>query len=106
MADYFIGSENVFKDLELPNPDERLAKAKLAIKINHLIHDKGLTQKEAASFLGISRKKMSNLRSGRLSRISIDLLFSFLGKLDYHVEIRVSPNSESKTPDAISVAQI
>ena len=44
MADYFIGSENVFKDLELPNPDERLAKAKLATKINRLIEDKELTQ--------------------------------------------------------------
>ena len=36
MADYTLSSGNVFKDLGLPSPDERLAKAKLAYKINHL----------------------------------------------------------------------
>ena len=31
-----LGSENVFKDLGFPSPDERLVKAKLAYKINRL----------------------------------------------------------------------
>ena len=52
MPDYIPSSGNVFKDLGLPTPDERLAKAKLAYKINRLIADQGLTQKEAADFLG------------------------------------------------------
>lgn len=54
MADYTRSSGNVFKDLGLPSSDERLAKAKLAYKINRLIADRGMTQKKAADFLGIS----------------------------------------------------
>ena len=65
MSNYTPSSGSVFKDLGLPNPDERLAKAKLAYKINRLIADQGMTQKEAADFLGLSRSKMTNLRNGQ-----------------------------------------
>ena len=82
MADYTPSSGNVFKDLGLPSPDERLAKAKLAYKINRLITDQGMTQKGAAEFLGISRSKMTALRNGRLKNFTIDRLVSLLGKLD------------------------
>jgi len=51
MAGYTVSSGNVFKDLGLPAADERLAKAKLAYKINCLIADRGLTQKAATNFL-------------------------------------------------------
>lgn len=91
MADYTISSGNIFKDLGFQNPDEELAKVKLASKINRLIADRGLSQKEAASFFGISSSKMSALRNGRLKNFTIDKLFLFLGKLDHQVEIRVIP---------------
>jgi predicted XRE-type DNA-binding protein len=90
MADYTLSSGNVFKDLGLPNPDERLAKAKLAYKINHLIDDNEMIQKEAAEFLGISRTKMTDLRNGRLSSFTIAKLFSFLGKLEHQVSTGIS----------------
>ena len=83
MADYTISSGNIFKDLGFPNPDEELAKVKLASKINRLITDQGMTQKEASEFLGISRSNMTALRNGRLGQFSIDLLFSLLEKLDH-----------------------
>ena len=83
MPDYTISSGNIFKDLGFPNPDEELAKVKLASKINRLIADQGITQKEASEFLGISRSKMTALRNGRLGQFSIELLFSLLEKLDY-----------------------
>ena len=54
MTDYTPSSGNVFKDMGFPNPDERLAKAKLAYKIHRLIVDQGMTQKKAADFLGTS----------------------------------------------------
>ena len=106
MADYTHGSGNVFKDLGLPDPDERLAKAKLAYKINRLIADRGITQKEAADFLQLSRAKMTDLRNGRLNSFTIDNLFSLLGKLDYHIEIRVRPKSTQETQGTINVALI
>ena len=106
MADYTHSSGNVFKDLGLPDPDERLAKAKLAYKINRLIADRGITQKEAADFLQLSRSKMTDLRNGRLNSFTIDNLFSLLGKLDHHIEIRVRPKSTQETQATINVALI
>ena len=85
MVDYTLSSGNVFQDLGLPLPDERLAKAKLAYKINRLIADQRITQKDAANFLGISRSKMTALRNGRLQNFTIDYLVSLLGKRDPHI---------------------
>ena len=106
MSNYTPSSGNVFKDLGLPNPDKRLAKAKLTYKINRLIAARGLPQKAASDFLGLSRSKMTNLRNGRLSNFTIDHLFSLLGELDYHIEIRVSPISNHDTQESIDVAVI
>ena len=92
MADNTLSSGNVFKDLELPSPNERLAKAKLAYKINRLIADHGMTQEKAAQSLGISRSKMTDLRNGRLGKFSMDLLLSLLRKLNHHLQIQESPN--------------
>ena len=83
MEDYTTSPGNIFKDLGFPNPDEELAKVRLASKINRLIADQGMTQKEASEFLGISRSKMTSLRNGRLGKFSKDLLFSLLQKLDH-----------------------
>ena len=104
MADYTRSSGNVFKDLGLPSPDEKLAKAKLAYKINRLIADRGMTQKEAANFLGMRISKMTELRNGRLHAFTIDYLFTLLGKLDQHIEIRVRP--KLNTQETIEVALI
>ena len=82
MADYTLSSGNVFKDLGLPSPDERLAKAKLAYKINRLIANQGMTQKDAADFLGISRSKMTALRNGRLKNFTIDHLVSLFRSMN------------------------
>ena len=85
MVDYTLSSGNVFQDLGLPLPDERLAKAKLAYKINRLIADQRITQKDAADFFGMSQSKMTALRNGRLKNFTIDYLVSLLGKRDPHI---------------------
>ena len=82
MVDYTLSSGNVFQDLGLPLPDERLAKAKLAYKINRLIADQRITQKDAANFLGISRSKMTALRNGRLQNFTIDHLASLFRRMN------------------------
>ena len=81
MVDYTLSAGNVFQDLGLPSPNERLAKAKLAYKINRLIADQGMTQKDAADFLGISRSKMTALRNGRLQNFTIDHLVSLFRRM-------------------------
>ena len=83
MADYTLSPGNVFQDLGLPSPDERLAKAKLAYKINRLIADQRITQKGAADFLGISRSKMTALRNGRLQNFTIDYLVSLFSRMNF-----------------------
>ena len=45
-------SGNIFADLDLPNSEKYLVKAKLAYKISQLIKKK-LTQREASDLLGI-----------------------------------------------------
>ena len=90
MVDYTLSSGNVFQDLGLPSPDARLAKAKLAYKINRLIADQRITQKAAADCLGISRSKMTTLRNGRLQNFTIDYLVSVLRELNQRIE----PNTQ------------
>ena len=51
------GSGNVFADLGLPNPEERLAKAQLAYAISRVIRERGLTQRAAARLMGIDQQR-------------------------------------------------
>lgn len=94
-------SGNVFKDLELPNSEEYLAKAKLAYRINQIIEEKGLKQKEAAELLGIDQPKISALGRGRLSGFSVERLFRFLAILNQDIEIIIKPHKKlRRTNDA------
>lgn len=81
------GCGNVFKDLGLPNPEERLAKTRLVFIINNIITERGLRLGKAAKILGISKSKLSVLLKGRLVDFSVDYLLLLLRKLDQDVEI-------------------
>jgi predicted XRE-type DNA-binding protein len=83
-------SGNVFADLGLANPEERLAKAELAATINELILDRGLTQTQAANVLGIDQPSVSKLARGKISGFSLERLINFLRLLHHDVEIRVT----------------
>lgn len=104
MADYVIGSGNVFKDLGFANAEEKLAKAKLAAYVNQLIEEKGLTAEEACKILRISAKNMSALKSGRLRAFSIEQLFYFLAALDQHIEITITDRSRVKANRRLQLA--
>jgi len=82
-------SGNVFGDLGLPNPEERLAKADLGLAIAREIEGRRLTQAEAADLLGVAQPDISNLMRGRLSGYSIERLTRLLNALGRDVEIRV-----------------
>ena len=85
----FYGSGNVFADLELPDADELLAKARLASAIQDIIEERGLTQAEAAELIGIDQPKVSKIIRGRLTDFSTDRLMHFLTHLGLDVEIVV-----------------
>lgn len=89
MKNYTKSSGNVFADLDLPDAEERLAKADLAIQIDHIIRRKKLTQEQAAKILRVSQPKVSALLHGKLAGFSIDRLFKFLMALGQDIEIRI-----------------
>ena len=90
-----VSSGNVFADLGYPNPDEALAKSRLAQRINELIEAQHLTQAQAAALLGVDQPKVSKLVRGQLREFSTDRLFRFLNALHQDVVIVIRP-----TPDA------
>ena len=91
-----IGSGSVFADLGLPDADELLVKADLAIRISEIIDERGLTQAEAAELLGIDQPKVSALVRGRLEGFSMERLTRFLNALGHNVEIAVRPKPHSQ----------
>jgi len=102
--DYIIGSGNVFADLGLSNPEERLAKAELARQINNLIKQKSFTQIEAAKLLDIDQPKISALSKGKLSGFSIERLFRFLNILGQNITINITPKTRAKKKAVVVVS--
>lgn len=100
----YHGSDNVFADLGLPNPEEHMAKAELSIKIHEIIKNKRLTQTQAAEILGIDQPKVSALMSGRLKGFSMERLFHFLNALGRDVQIVVKPKPRSRQQAHVRVA--
>ena len=82
-------SGNIFADLELPDPEGRMAKARLAYAISQAMQKRGLTQAATAELLGISQPEVSNIMRGKLGNITYDRLFSFLTALGYEVQVSV-----------------
>jgi predicted XRE-type DNA-binding protein len=85
------GSGNVFADLGLPNAEERLTKAGLALQIKEAITARRLTQAKAADLLDIDQPKISRLLRGQLSGFSTERLIQFLTQLGQDVVIMVKP---------------
>lgn len=88
-------SGNVFADIGLPNPEERLAKANLAMRISEAIRARRLSQTRAAHVLRIDQPKVSRLLRGQLSGFSTERLMHFLTLLgrDVEITIRLAPRS-------------
>jgi len=101
--DYTMGSGNVFADLELPNPEERLAKARLAIEIGKLITARRLTQAEAGRRLGIDQPRISKLMRGHLADFSTSTLMKYLTVLGCNVELVVQSRPRAKGPGHLRV---
>ena len=86
------GSGNVYADLGLEGADELLARAKIGFHVYKLLKDRGLTQREMASLLGVKQPEVSHLMNGHFSRFTTDKLLDFLMRLDRKVTIRISPH--------------
>ena len=97
-------SGNVFADLNIPEPNLYLAKAKLAHQICTIIQSRNLTQVEAAEILGINQPKVSALTRGNLDGFSSERLFRFLNLLDQYIEIVIRPHTDPNQEAGIRVS--
>lgn len=69
---------NVFADLDLPNPEQMLAKAKIAVKICKVINDRNLSPSEASIILGISETEILNIMRGQFDDFTPNRLEALL----------------------------
>ena len=98
-------SGNVFADLELDNPEELLAKARLVHAISQAVEAQELTQKEMAKVLGITQPQVSQLLRGYITGFSSDRLMQLLTRLDQDVEIIIRPRPSTEArPAHVTVA--
>jgi len=100
------GSGNVFRDLGLPDPEVRQAKALLAAEIIKTLVERRLSVRAAHGVTGIAAADFSRIRNVNLGRFTIDRLISILGRLDREVEVSVSVRARPQGGAARSIAGI
>jgi predicted XRE-type DNA-binding protein len=65
-------------------------RADLMIKIEKVLRSRGLTQREAASVMGVSQPRISDLMRGKIEAFSSDALIDMLGRLGLRVRLVAS----------------
>ena len=90
-------SGNIFRDLEMPDPEEHLAKCRLVFIIDDIITKRRLRRGKAAKILGIRKSELSDLLDGLFRDFSITALLSMLEKLNHEIEIIV----HQRPPDTL-----
>lgn len=77
--------------LSLGDEEELSAKTTLAIKLNSLIDNRGLSQTETARIIGMTQPKVSQVRRYKLQNISLQRLMQALISLNQDVTIVIKP---------------
>lgn len=97
------GSGNIFADLGFADAEELQTKTRLALEINAIIEERGLTQAKAAVLLGASQPKISALARYKLEGFSVERLMTYLTALDRDVQIVIKKKPRSRAAGRISV---
>ena len=100
------GSGNVFADLGYADAKERRLKVELALEVNCVLEQRGLTQSQAAKILGVRQPHVSDLTRYRLSRFSAERLMDFLTQLGRDVEIRITQRRARGARSAVRVHHV
>lgn len=87
-----VTRDNIFADIGLPNAEEHLVKAKLVLRIDGILRQRGLKQVEAARVMGITQPDVSRLLRGDFRQVSVERLLRFLVALGQDVEIVIKPH--------------
>jgi predicted XRE-type DNA-binding protein len=94
---------NIFADLELPDPDELLLKAKLVVEFQRLLDELSLTQTAASRMIGVAQPDLSNLLRGSLRGFSVERIMRMLTALGQNVEIVLQPHGAETKARRIAV---
>lgn len=90
------GTGNVFRDLNLPNPDLEQLRAILAARIIKVLDRKKLTVRKAHELTGVTAADYSRIRRANIGRFTVDRLMSILNRLDQEVEVSVNVHPRAK----------
>ena len=93
-------SGNVFEDLGFPAEEAEHLKIRstLMAHLRKLIEDRQLTQTEAATLMGVTQPRVSDLVRGKIDLFSIDTLVDMLAHAG--VRIKVTPVSLKRKREA------
>ena len=103
-VEHDTSSGNIFADIGLPDAGDHLVKAKLVLKIDRLMQERGLKQVAAAKLLGIRQPDVSKMLHGDFRQFSVERLMRFLVALGQDVEIVIKPHRDTKAAPALHVA--
>src|SRR5712691_7480129 len=98
------GTGNVFAGYA--DAKERRLRVELALQVNQLLKQRGLTQARAAALLAVRQPHISDLARYRLNRFSAERLMEFLTRLGRDVEIRIRPRHSRRSGSAVRVLQV
>jgi predicted XRE-type DNA-binding protein len=87
--DVIYGTDNVFRDLGLPNADREQLRAQLAACVIRVLDERKLTVREAHDLTGFAAADFSRIRRVKLGRFTIDRLMSILAALGQQVDVTV-----------------
>jgi predicted XRE-type DNA-binding protein len=88
------GSGNVFRDLNLPNPDVAQLKAIFAAEILKILDSENLTVRAAHARTGVAAADFSRIRNADLGRFTLDRLISIINRLGSRVEVTVAVHTD------------
>lgn len=97
------GSGDVFEDLGFSDSGERKLRVQLAMRLNDILKQRGLTQARIAALFGIPQPHVSELKHFKLSRFSSERLLHFITLLDQDVDILIRPKAAGHETGGVSV---
>ena len=97
------GTTNVYADLGYHAPETNLVKGQLVRKIAELVAERGLTETEVATLLGIPEPELSKMLRGQFRGFCLFTLMKCLTHLGQDVRIIVRPRNDRRRTGVLSV---
>ena len=98
-------SGNVFADLELPDSDNLIVRAKLGHAVRTVLKERKLKQFEITELLGVTQPEVSRLMNCKYFLFSENRLIQFLEKLEKKITIYIASRQEGEPFQEVYLVQ-